>query len=203
MKKPMMVAAAALFALGMFGSVNRASAQQYPDKNDLIDTYPSMREATPALMSPADEDFIVKVGHDDRAEIKFSELALDRSSNPAIQQFAQRMITDHTEINDRLKRLADYWSVLLPLTLDDRDKKAYDHLSNLSGADFDRAFINWQIRAHDKAIDLFKDRQGYSSVDDVTNFTSKTLPTLRDHLRMAKDLKNGTSSSSSPGSMNK
>ena len=71
----------------------------------------------------------------------------------------------------------------------DKDHKALmDKLSGLSGNEFDREFIRAAVKSHEKGVKSFE-KQSTSATDaDVKAFATNTLPTLREHLQMARDL---------------
>jgi predicted outer membrane protein len=62
------------------------------------------------------------------------------------------------------------------------------NLESLSGADFDRAFASHMVAGHEKAIHFFANASANLQDADLKKFAEKTLPTLRDHLRMAQEL---------------
>ena len=64
-----------------------------------------------------------------------------------MKQFAQRMVTDHSKANDELKSLAQSKNITLPTDVDAKDKATHDRLAKLSGAAFDRAYMQtcWRI----------------------------------------------------------
>ena len=83
-------------------------------------------------------------------------------------------------------------------TFQPAEKRETDRLLKLSGAEFDRAYMNHMVRDHKKDVKEFE-RESQKAADlDVQSWASKTLPTLQEHLRMAQDIdtnvKNGTSS---------
>jgi putative membrane protein len=61
-------------------------------------------------------------------------------------------------------------------------------LNMLSGAEFDRAFVHQMIAGHEKAIRKFEMASENLQNSDLKKYAKKTLPTLREHLRMAQDL---------------
>jgi putative membrane protein len=71
----------------------------------------------------------------------------------------------------------------------DKDHKALmSKLSGLSGNEFDREFIRAAVKSHEKGVKSFE-KQSTSATDaDVKAFAANTLPTLREHLQMARDL---------------
>jgi putative membrane protein len=96
------------------------------------------------------------------------------------------MIDDHTKANDRLKTLATQKNIPVPTQMLPQQKTQLDALRNLSGAAFDRAYMDAQMQGHEEAVALF-DRASKNLTDnDLKNFASETLPTLRQHNDMVK-----------------
>jgi putative membrane protein len=57
-----------------------------------------------------------------------------------------------------------------------------------AGAQFDRGFVEAQVRAHQEAITLFEKESSNGSDTDLKAFATKQLPALRAHLKQAQDL---------------
>jgi predicted outer membrane protein len=62
------------------------------------------------------------------------------------------------------------------------------NLASLSGADFDRAYVAKMVKGHKKAIHEFETASATLTDTDLKKYADKTLPTLREHLRMAQQL---------------
>lgn len=74
---------------------------------------------------------------------------------------------------------------------------AMDRLGKLSGAEFDREYLKMDLNDHKKTVDLFE-KQARSGRDaELKAFAEKTLPTLREHHQMARDLAGKVSGSNS------
>jgi|SRR5215467_10831333 len=135
----------------------------------------------------ADTMFIAKAAEGGMAEVELGRLAQQRGSNEAVKTFGKRMETDHTKINDDLKTIAESKNVTWPTALNARDQATMDRLSNLSGAEFDRAYMADMVRDHRADVAEFRRQADHATDPDVKNFAAKYLPTLQDHLRMAED----------------
>ena len=85
-----------------------------------------------------------------------------------------------------LKALAAKKSVVLPTDIGSH-KSTIDDLSKLSGADFDKAYVEAMVEDHEEDVDLFDDNTDNSDAD-IKAFTTKTLPTLKSHLEMIKGI---------------
>ena len=139
-------------------------------------------------ISDDDRDFMMKAGHAGHAEISAAKMALDKSDNADVKRFAQRMIDDHSQANDKLKKIAEEKNVTLPTEPNDEQKEKADELAELSGDDFDLEYMDAQISDHETVIDFFEDEVDNGADSDVVGFAKKTLPTLKSHLEMAENI---------------
>ena len=53
-----------------------------------------------------DEFFVMKAYADGIAEVAKSQLAMQRATQPAIREFAERMVREHTECDNKLVEMA-------------------------------------------------------------------------------------------------
>ena len=187
MSKRVMVITAML-VVGLFASLALAqdatqdsSMKKDPAKQD------SMKKDNTSTLSSSDKKFIMETGQGGMMEVELAKLAVDKASNEEVKQFAQRLVDDHTKANDELMALASQKGVTIP-----HDEKAMmkgkDKLSKLSGADFDREFISLMVKDHTKEVKEFEDVSTKAKDTDVKDWAAKTLPTLREHLQMARDI---------------
>lgn len=124
-----------------------------------------------------------------KAEIELGQLALEKSENDDVKKFAQRMVTDHTSSSAKLKTVASKDNIALPESLDAEHKATKQKLSSLQGEEFDREYIKAMAKGHDKAVALFESASQSAQVPaDLKQFASSTLPTLREHQKMAHSL---------------
>ena len=115
------------------------------------------------------------------------ELAKDHASNAAVKEFGQRMVDDHTKVNDELKSIAGRKSITLPAEMGAAEQAAYDRLSKLNGAAFDRAYMADMVKDHRADITEFRRESEHGADPDLKAFAAKTLPTLEEHLRKAEE----------------
>lgn len=120
------------------------------------------------------------------AEVEMGNLAARKATDPKVKEFGQRMADDHTKANNELKSVVSSKGVTLPDRIDAKDQSTKDRLSNLSGAEFDRAYMRDMVQDHKTDIGEFEREANHGSDPDLKAFAAKTLPTLREHLRMAE-----------------
>ena len=119
------------------------------------------------------------------AEVEIAKLAKDRAQNPRVKNFAEMMIKDHSDANNKLQTIARDKSVTLPSTLG----KHQDHLEDLSkkkGAEFDKAYMKMMVSGHEDVVKEFEKCSQNGTDPDVKTFAAQTLPTVRMHLDSAK-----------------
>ena len=101
--------------------------------------------------------------------------------------------------------LASSKGMTLPTALDEKHQKDVTKLSAMSGAEFDRAYSKMMLSDHTKDVKEFEKQSTKGGDPDLKAFASKTLPTLQEHLQMARNLEGnqrGNSNSNSGGSRN-
>ena len=60
------------------------------------------------------DDFVEKAAMISKQQVTLSELAISQSTNPAVKQFAERVIKDHQKSFDSLKSIAATKGISLP-----------------------------------------------------------------------------------------
>ena len=142
---------------------------------------------TTSSVDPADNDFMVKAAQGGLSEVNMGNLAAQKATNADVKAFGNRMVTDHSKANDELKQLAATKGVVLPGDVDAEQKKTMDAMSAKSGKDFDKAYMDDMVKDHEKDVKEFEKESKSAKDADLKAWATKTLPTLQEHLRMAKD----------------
>ncbi|HZP48635.1 MAG TPA: DUF4142 domain-containing protein [Vicinamibacterales bacterium] len=153
--------------------------------------------------SMGDQKFVHEAAAGGMAEVELGKLAQEKASSEEVKSFGKRMVDDHSKANDELKTLAQSKSITLPADLDAKDKALRDRLSKLSGAAFDRAYMQAMLNDHKKDVNEFRHESTSGSDPDVKSFAAKTLPTLEDHLKLAQDANKAVGTSGSKTSKSK
>ena len=122
-------------------------------------------------------------------EVELGRLAAQKGQSPDVKKFGQKMVDDHSKAGDELKQLASRKGVTLPTEMKAEQKADKDKLTKLSGADFDKEYMSMMVEDHDKDVKDFQTEASGGGDADVKAFASKTLPTLQEHQKMAKDIK--------------
>src|SRR3954471_818721 len=76
-----------------------------------------------------DKKFVATATQSDINEIKLSQLAQQKATNPAVKEFADKMVSEHTKMFKSIAPFADKWKVTVATDLDDAHKDVYKKLS--------------------------------------------------------------------------
>ena len=164
------------------------TAQSVQQTSKATATTTGVTGGTSSSLTGDDKEFIANAGIGGLAEVQMGNLALQKASSPDVKAFAQRMVTDHSKANAELAQLATAKGAALATELDGDPEAALTHLTSLSGAAFDKAYMQHMVSDHEKAVSDF-DKASTSATDaDVKAWAGKTLPTLQQHLALAKEV---------------
>lgn len=135
-----------------------------------------------------DEKMMNDLARSNIMEINEGKLAEKKSENEQVKNFAKKMVDDHTKALDDLKQLAKDKGVTLPTEADAKQQAMENRLSNLSGAQFDRQYMDQAgNRAHRETHQLLLRVSNRAKDADLKSYASKILPTIEGHQKLAKD----------------
>lgn len=123
----------------------------------------------------------------DMFEVKASQLALQRSQDPAIREFAQHMVSEHTDSTNKLKLELDKAKVDVdaPAKLDTEKQAMLDKLMNVSMEEFNKMYMSMQIAGHEEALQLHTEF-AQSGTDAFRTFARTMSTHVKEHLDQAK-----------------
>jgi putative membrane protein len=139
------------------------------------------------LPAAHDQSFVTKAAQGGAAEVKLGQLAADKASNQKVKDFGKRMVADHGKAGAQLSSIAKKKSLEAPSDMTSEDQALYNRLNGMSGSEFDKTYMEHMVKDHQKDITEFQQEADSGKDSDVKAFASKTLPTLRQHLQMAKE----------------
>ena len=139
-------------------------------------------------LSDADRQFIRKAAVGGATEVELGTLATQRASRPAVRDFGAKMVKDHGAANAELATLARAKGVDVPRTLDATHQAVRDRLMALQGPDFDRAYMQEMVKDHTQDVAEFEKAAQTASDAELRAWTGAKLPTLREHLALARNI---------------
>ena len=150
---------------------------------------PAQQGAVTGALNKQDTDFFEDAAQGGMLEVKLGELAVKQAASEDVRKFGQRMIDDHGKLNTRLVDLGHQKPGLtIPTELDKKHKALVDKMAQLAGAKFDREYMDHMVDDHQRDVKAFEKQAKDGKDTDLKQLAATSLPTLLDHLQMAKDL---------------
>jgi putative membrane protein len=132
----------------------------------------------------SDKTFLADASQGSLAEINYAKLALQKSQDPNVRKFAEKMIKDHTMLIDSMKPLDRKYGVKLPSGPPLMDHAKYEELKMKSGTDFDRAYVEAMVKDHNDDLKKFIDEDQKTSNADIKMAVEKGEKVVREHTEM-------------------
>lgn len=185
-----MIAASAL----AFQSCNHAAKDAKQDADSLNKTKDTTTNAAATggiAVNSDDAKFATAAANGGLAEVALGKLALTKTSNAAIKDFANMMVTDHGKANAELMAIAKAKNITLPAEPDSAHLKKANDLAKLNGADFDKEYVSAMKDGHKKTLDLMNDEAKNGKDAELKAFAAKTAPVVQSHLDAITKIKDG------------
>ena len=122
-------------------------------------------------------------------DISAGKIALAHSSNSEVKKFAQTMITDHTAVLNAAVKLVTRLGVTpvnndLVAVLSKQSQEHEAKLKTLSGAAFDKAYIDHEVAYHEVVIGVIENQLIPGAHNQELKYTLiSVLPAFKAHLK--------------------
>ncbi len=147
------------------------------------------KAAGPAM---TDQQFVDFAAQTDMVEANLGQLAQTAAKSQQVKDYAQMLVTDHTNDYHQLYTVAPQANLTVPNAIDaENNKKMIDPFQKLNGAAFDRRYIAEMVSGHTKAIAIYKKEAADAQNPALKSYAEQALPVLEKHLEGAKDLEKG------------
>jgi putative membrane protein len=176
---------AALAASLSVGALAQSRSATPPAQNQSIVTAEAARAAPSA--NTEDVEFLNEALRAAQAEIELGKLAAERAHDARVRELGARV--EHTAELAELEGLLEGRHVVVAAEPSADAQLQVAALKRLTGAEFDAAFLELMVEMHRKALEQYG-AQTHANPDEVlSDFASKHLPVLREHLRIAESLR--------------
>ena len=164
------------------------------------DTAAARTEAAAASVTKrggwTDASILGLIGANNAGEVRESQLAEKKATNPAVKKFAQQLVTEHRALALEMRSLAQKLSVS-PDTADSDVHKvidnARDQIKELTdkavGADWDKKYIDNQIDDHKDMLDKLQDAAKNTNSAELRAAIEKASGKVQEHLTKAQNIK--------------
>ena len=183
-----MIATAAL-ALQSCNHAAKDAKDSADSLNKTKDTTTNVAATGGIAVASGDAKFATTAANGGLAEVALGKLALTKTTNQSIKDFATMMVTDHGKINDQLAAIAKAKNITLPAEPDSAHLKKAAELGKLGETDFDKQYVSAMIEGHKKTLDLMNDEAKNGKDSTLKAFAAQTAPTVQMHLDAINKIK--------------
>ena len=148
----------------------------------------SNMSAENAAMASGDKAFVSKALEGGLAEVQLGQLAAQKSQSDDVKQFGQKMVTDHTQMGDQMKPVAQQLGVVPPSQPSKKVRKEMQRLQGLSGQDFDREYIRMMVMDHRQDLKDFKHEAASANDPKVKDAATQDVEVISQHLQMIEQI---------------
>jgi putative membrane protein len=135
-----------------------------------------------------DKAFVKKALEGNVGEIEMGKLALQKSNDDQVKQFAQRMVDDHGKMQDELKPAAEQMGVKVPEGPSKSQMKSMDKMKALSGDAFDQAYIKDMVKDHKGDDNDFKMEAQSTQNPQLKQMVMQSDQTIESHLQQIQQI---------------
>jgi putative membrane protein len=140
-------------------------------------------------MASVDEAFALFVASSSLAQIEGARLVMKSTRNGNVVDFAQRIVRDHSDALDRLRRIAAQRGLELPAAATGRHADLVTKLAGVAPSERDDAFIQrFGLDAHKEAIALTERHVKEGKDAELKRYAEQVLETLREHMAAARKI---------------
>ena len=123
-----------------------------------------------------------------QAEVALGQMAVQKASSDEVKQFGARMMQDHLRASEELGKLTTQEGIRETGELSMPHQRIQRMLSQLSGMDFDKAYMAFMVRDHIKLIGDWEQRSPTLADPRVKHWIAGLLPVLKDHLEQGRTI---------------
>jgi putative membrane protein len=128
-------------------------------------------------------DYVAAAASSDMFEIESSNMALETSKDPAVQKFAQHMVSDHSTTTKEIMAAAKADGIAVPAAMMPKHAEMLTRLKATDAATFDAAYVQMQDMAHQEAVALHTSYAQAGDDAELVAVAKKAVPIVTEHLK--------------------
>jgi putative membrane protein len=136
----------------------------------------------------ADKMFLHKAAKGGYAEVQLGQLAAQKGNSDDVKKFGQKMVDDHTALNDQMKPFVEQAGLQPPTKLDKKDQAEFDKLSGLSGDAFDKEYIAYMVKDHHADLHEFRHEEATTQDASLKDAVVHGESVIKEHNDMVDNL---------------
>lgn len=149
---------------------------------------PASSAAGTTRLSSGDQDFVNNAAIGGLFEVEAGKIAEKKASNPQVRKFAARMVRDHSEAGNKLKRLVSADGGTAPNELDQQHQQELEQMTSQQGPEFGRDYMQMMVKDHDTDVQDFGKAEQTLQDPHLKQFAAQTLKVIQQHDKLAHQI---------------
>src|ERR1044071_2452259 len=133
-------------------------------------------------LSEKEADFVVETIEGNFANVKFAQMAMDRSENEKVREVAAIIEKNHEDLIRELKGFANMRGIAIPLEENRNARRKLNDLSGTKDKSFDEKWCRELAHRHEKTIEQLEDMWEDTHDEELKKWINSALPGLRNDL---------------------
>jgi putative membrane protein len=148
------------------------------------------------MLAPQERETAMKIEQGHLGEIDLARLAKEKATDSDVKGYADMLEDEHAgALNDLQKLMSDNGVHESVKSKPAEGQEKLTKLQNMSGAAFDREYMNMMVMDHQKTLDELRAAQASVQNADFKDYINDLIPKVQKHLDEAKDVQTKTMSS--------
>ena len=136
----------------------------------------------------ADQSFLAAAAREGLAEVRYAELAEERSHNPEVKTFAHTVLDHYRTTNAALRQIAASKGIPLPDGLDKVQEWDLTALNRLYTFEFDRYYVNMVAEYHIRDVREIRREERHTTDPDLRAASHGLLKIMERDRDLAQEL---------------
>ncbi len=138
--------------------------------------------------SHSDKEFLEKSSQGNVTEVETAKLALKKSQNADVRAFAQKMIHDHQSLGKQMAPFLAQVGLKPSISLNTEHQHLYNKLSEASGTDFDKQYVEAMVKDHHADLRDFQDEANSTEDANLKVAVAKGEKVIAEHTQMIEGI---------------
>ena len=141
-----------------------------------------------AQLTSDEVDFIRRATQDNLADIQLGQAMIQKSDSGAVRDLGQRLVGDHTAMNQQLKAIIAQKGVTVPVTPTAEQQQWLDDCSSRSGPDFNSETVRHAAQHQEHEASAYQAVADSSTDPEIHIYATKNLPLIKQDLTEARQI---------------
>jgi putative membrane protein len=179
-------------AVAVLAAAPGALAQVTSGRDSVVSPWPDagrvVRSDTAASVALTDTAFIREAIRGNLTEVTLGRMAESRAEEDAVEEFAERMVSEHNSMNERWAELARDKGMRVVLDFGPDGQQTIARLEDIEGTEFDQAYMTEMIRDHEQDLAVYQRMGASARSPEVRQLANSGVSTIREHLALARQV---------------